>query len=240
MVEVLVAVAIILALALLVFTAMNKGQKAATSASTLNRLRDIGVASAGYMGDNNLFFPPAWDNTEGRNRSYAQVLDEYIHGRTPYREPDSKFIGPNARLPLRVNPYSHPITFTMNRAIGRDITDYGGVAEDSIHATQVERTNEVILFADGCQNPRNLNQANASAYRLFFAIGETGSRSDFDEPVPVGPDRDTRAGDGWVRYADGKCHALMVDGSARTFNKGSMTRRNLWLDRVREPDLAGE
>lgn len=238
-VELLVVIAIMVALAALVFVSVSKVTQAAKSAKTLNRLREIGVAAGGYMADNNMFFPPCWDNTEGRNRSYAQVLDEYLHGRTPYREPDSKFIGPNARLPVKVNNFSHPITFSMNRAIGRDITKYGSFAEDSIHVTQVERSNDVILFADGCQNPRNLNQANASAYRIYGATGEIGPISQFKEAIPVGPDKDIPGGDGWFRYPGGKCHAAMCDGSARAFTKGTITKGNLWLDRVRDPSTEG-
>ena len=147
---------------------------------------------------------------------------------------DSKFIGGNARLPVKVNNYSHPITFSMNRAVCRDITSYGDVGEDLIHGTQVERPSEIILLADGCQNPRNLNQANATAYRIFSQVGESGPLGEYDDPIPVGPDVDTPNGDGWFRYPDGTCHAVFCDGSARAFRKGTILKRNIWIDVVRE------
>ncbi|NNC89945.1 MAG: type II secretion system protein [Akkermansiaceae bacterium] len=233
LVELLVVIAIIVTLASLLFVAMAKVNQAAQSAKTLSRLREIGVASGGYMADNNMFYPPCWNNTEGANRSYAQLLDEYLHGRTPYRELDSKFIGPNARLPVKVNEYSHPITFSMNFAVCPDVTQYGDVARNSIHATQIERVSDIILMADGCQNPGNLNQANASAYRVYSAVGDTGPIGQFDQKIPVGPDEDSSRGDGWFRYPGGKCHALMCDGSSRAFPKGTITKGNLWIDKVR-------
>ena len=233
MVEILVVIAIIMVLAALIFVGASKMNSAAKSATTLNRLREIGVAAGGYMADNNMFYPPCWDNTEGRNRSWAQVLDEYVHGRTPYREQDSKFIGPNARLPVKVNGDSHPITFTMNRAVGKDITQVGTYSEKLIDVTQIDRPNEVILFADGCQNPSNLNQSNASAYRVYSAVGESGPRSQFGKKIPIGPDTDTSGSDGWFRYPGGKCHVVMCDGSARAFRKGEIANRNVWIDHPR-------
>jgi hypothetical protein len=229
----LVTVAILLVLAALALLGMDRARKSAKSAATVANLREIGTAVGLWMGDNNNFYMPCWDNNQGANRSYAQTLDPYLHGVEEFRNLESKFIGPNKRLELKVNEYSHPITYTLNRAVCRDITMYGSISESLIHATQVERTSEVILMADGCQNPSNLNQANASAYRVFAQTGESGPRSRFSEPIPVGPDTDTQDGDGWFRYPDGKCHALMCDGSARAFKKGTIKNRNLWIDIVR-------
>ena len=234
LVEILVVIVILIVLASLAFVMVGKGDQAAKSTATLNSLREIAAGSGLWMADNANFFPPAWDNTEGANRSYAQVLDPYVHGVEEFRSTESKFIGPNARLKVRVNEYSHPMTFSMNRGVCRDITVRGDVGEDLIHATQIERPSEVILLADGCQNPRNLNQCSASAYRVFFQVGETGPRSEFDDPIPVGPDQDVPGADGWFRYPNGKCHVAFCDGSARTFKKGTILKRHVWIDVSRE------
>lgn len=232
LVELLVAIVIIAALAAVVFTIVTRVRISAKNTVTLGALRQIGTAAAAWMGDNHNFYPPCWDNTEGRNRSYAQTLDPYIHGEEDFRREDSIFIGANARLPVKVNEFSHPITFSMNRAVCRDITSSGNRTEKLIHATQVERPGEVILMADGCQNSSNMNQANASAHRVFAAVGQIGNRSRFEEAIPVGPDEDTPAGDGWFRYHGGKCNALMCDGSARQFSKGTILKRHIWIDRL--------
>jgi hypothetical protein len=88
----------------------------------------------------------------------------------------------------------------------------------------------VILLGDGCQNPGNLGQSNASAYRLYAATGQSGAPGKGTQTIPVGPDVDTAAGDGWFRYPWGKCHALMCDGSAMVFAKGTIKNKNIWID----------
>lgn len=233
LVELLVAVVIVAALAAVVFAIVTRVRISAKNAATLGTLRQVGIAATSWMGDNNNFYPPCWDNTEGRNRSYAQTLDPYMHGEENFRREESKFIGPNARFPVKVNEFSHPITFSMNRAVCRDITSIGNRTEKLVHTSQVERPGEVILIADGCQNPSNMNQANASAHRVYAAVGQIGSRSRFEEAIPKGKDEDTSAGDGWFRYYGGKCNALMCDGSARQFSKGSILNRHIWIDKLR-------
>lgn len=233
LIEMLIAVVIVAVLTSVVFVTASRMRAGAESAATLNSLRQIGVAAATWMGENHNYFPPCWDDTEGRNRSYAQTFDPYIHGVEAYRRDDSRFIGPNKRLDVEVNAFSHPITFTMNRAVCRDITSNGRYAEKLVHATQVRRVSDVILLADGCQNPANLGQANASAYRVHAQTGSTGPRGSRGDAIPVGPDSDTPAGDGWFRYPGGKCSALMCDGSARSFPKGTITNGNIWIDHER-------
>lgn len=230
LIEILVVIAIVAALATVTIMITSRAKKAAVSASTISNLREIGSCVAIWMSENGNFFPPAWDNNNGANRSYAQVLDPYMHNVESFRSTDSKFIGPNKRIPVEVNEWSHPITYTMNRAVCRDTTRYGSLAETLVHASRVSQPAEVILMADGCQNPANLGQANASAYRVAAAVGQTGPRSKSSDPIPVGTDADTPAGDGWFRYADGKCHALMCDGSAKVFKKGTILNRNIWID----------
>lgn len=230
LIEILITITVIVTLAGLVVLVSSRAKQSALSTKTLNNLREIGVCAGLLMADNNSFFPPAWDNNGGANRSYAQVFDPYMHGVEIFRSADSKFIGPNKRIPVKVTPYSHPITYSMNRAVCRDTTVYGKVAETLVHASKVARPAEVILMADGCQNPGNLGQANASAYRLSNAIGQTGPAGKRGEPIPLGPDADTSAGDGWFRYPGGKCHALFCDGSAKAFPKGTILKRNIWID----------
>lgn len=230
LVEVLVVIAIVIALAAITATFYGKAQRAAKSASTVSRLREIGVAAGSWTVDNNQFFPPCWDNTEGANKSYAQTLDPYMHGLDNFRSKESKFIGPNARKPVEVNQYSHPITFSTNKAVCRDITETGGVAETLVHVSQVQRIDDVILMADGCQNPSNLNQANASAYSVFGAVGATGPIRSYTRPIPIGPDVDEASGDGWFRYPDDRCHALMCSGGVRVFKKGEIKTGNVWID----------
>ena len=232
LVELLVSITIVVVLASIAVVFAGRSKRKANAASTLGALRQIGIAAHSWMGDNHDRYPPCWDNTEGRNRSYAQVLGEYLYNDDNFRGVDSIFIGPNARLPVKSGKWAHPITFSMNRAVCRDITQSDGVVPQLVRVTQVERPSDVILMADGCQNPSNRGQSNASAYRIAWAVKLTGPRSQFSEPIPEGPDEDSSAGDGWFRYPDGSCNALMCDGSARSFLKGTITKGNMWIDKA--------
>lgn len=229
LIELLVSITIIAVLAGVVFVAASRVRQAAISAKTLNNLREIGACSLMWMSDNHNYYPPAWDNTDGANRSWAQVLDPYMHNVEAHRSTDSKFIGPNKRIPVEVNQWSHPITYSMNRAVSRDMTITGRMELRLVHASKVDNPAAVILMADGCQNPANHGQANATAHRLSAAIGTSGNPGEGSQPVPLGVNEDTPAGDGWFSYQHGKTHALMCDGSARTYEKGTMLKKHLWV-----------
>ena len=101
-----------------------------------------------------------------------------------------------------------------------------------VHASKVGNPTNVILMADGCQNPGNMGQTNASAYRLYSETGQTGPPGKAAQPIKVGPNTDTSAGDGWFRYPNDKCPALMCDGSSKSFAKGTILNRNIWIDVV--------
>jgi prepilin-type N-terminal cleavage/methylation domain-containing protein len=230
LIETLVTISIIAVLATVAFYAASGAKRSALSATTLNNLREIGVAAASWTSDNNSYYPPAWDNTNGANRSYAQVLDPYMHGVEAFRSEESKFIGPNKRIPVRVNQWSHPITYSMNRAVSRDMTTPSGAKPlRLVHVSKVDNPADVIQLADGCQNPSNMGQANATAFRVSSQIGTSGPEGQGDQKVPVGPNEDTASAEGWFRYDGGRCHALMCDGSARIFKEGTMKKKNLWV-----------
>ena len=226
LVEILVTITIIVTLAGMTFFISSRAKQAAISAKTINNLREIGACTALWMADNNNFYPACWDNTKGANRSYAQTLDPYMHSVEAYRSLDSKFIGPNKRIPVRVNGNSHPMTYSMNKAVCPDTSN---ASSPLVHASKVGNPSNVIMLADGCQNPGNLGQSSAGAHRLD-TIGQTGPQAQGSLPIPVGTDVDTSAGDGWFRYAGGKCHVAFCDGSAGVFAKGKILKRNIWRD----------
>ena len=226
LVELLVTITIIATLASLTFFISSRAKRGALSAKTINNLREIGVGSGLWSADNNSCHPIAWDG----NNTYAQYLDPYMHGVEKYRSTESKFIGPNKRLPVKVNNNSHPITYSANKAVWRDRAD-----GPPLPMAKVTNPSEVIMLADGCQNPSNLNQANATNLRLIMSIGMSGSSAQATQAVPVGPDVDTSSGDGWFRYPDGKCHALFCDGSAQTFKKGTILKKNIWFETTTPP-----
>lgn len=228
LVELLVTITIIATLASLTFFISSRARQGALSAKTINNLREIGVASGLWSSDNNSCYTISWEPSTGN--SYAQYLDPYMHGVEKYRSTDSKFIGPDKRLPVKVNKNSHPITYSANKAVWRDRGD-----GPPLPMAKVTNPSEVIMLADGGQDPGNLNQANATNYKLIMSIGVTGALAQASQAIPVGPDADTSAGQGWFRYPWGKCHALFCDGSARTFKKGTILKRNIWFDTTTPP-----
>ena len=223
LVEILVSIAIIATLAGMTFLVASRAKKSALSAKTINNLREIGVCVGLWSADNNNCYPACWD--QSKNRSYAQALDPYMHSVESYRSLDSKFIGPNKRIPVKVNGFSHPMTYSTNPAVSPDVT----LGAALIRASQVDNPSGVILMADGCQNPGNLGQSSASAYQLA-KMGDKGTMAQGKDPIPVGTDVDTSAGTGWFRYDGGKCHVLFCDGSAKAFAKGTILKRNIWRE----------
>ncbi len=226
LVELLVCIVIIATLGAFSMSMIRRGKQSAISAATLNNLRDIGAAAAGWTGDNNGYIPPCWN--QSKNQSYAQLLDPYINGVEQYRQADSKFVGPNKRLPIKPGNGIHPITYAMNPAIGVDVSNG---TNSLIPISKVHDLAQVILMADGCQNPSNNNQSSASAHRLT-SVSYKGYASGADAFVPVGPNEDTTASDGYFRYQWDKCHVLFCDGSSKIIEKGKMKKRNIWYDLI--------
>lgn len=228
LVELLVVIVIIAVLSTFVLSMIRRGKQSALSAATLNNLREIGAAEGTWRSENNGFIIyPNWD--QGKNQSWAQLLDPFMHGAEKVRTTESKFIGPNKRLPVKVSDSSHPITYSLNQAVSPDSDEIGrGVLP--VQPSKVHNLSQVILMADGCQNPSNSNQANASASKLYVSTGSSGRASRAAATVQTGPDEDTASGAGWFRYDNNKCHVLYCDGSAGTIAKGKMTYRNIWYD----------
>lgn len=232
LIELLVAISIVAVLVSLGYLGMSRAKQSSKAAANIANLKGIGVAAALWSEDNGSRFMPCWQNAGGENMSWAQVLDPYVHNEDDYRKADSVFIGPNARLRWKENAYGHPITYSCNPAVCRAYNTEEDLQRGLIHHTQVQRASQVILLVDGCQNTSNLNQANASAYKVMDSLGwqKSGPEDQYDDLIAVGPDEDSNKGDGWIRYTNGKAGALMCDGSARLFKKGTITKGNIWID----------
>ena len=74
LIEILVTITIIISLAGMTFMVASRAKQSALAAKTINNLREIGACSGLYMAENNNFYPPTWDNTNGANKSYAGAL----------------------------------------------------------------------------------------------------------------------------------------------------------------------
>jgi prepilin-type processing-associated H-X9-DG protein len=92
----------------------------------------------------------------------------------------------------------------------------------------VKNASSLILYADMCQNPGNKGWSPYSIENPgeFKGGGRGGSTSTTDTPITPGPDKDS-GNNAWMRYRhSGSVNAVMGDGSARSFKKGTVLSSN--------------
>jgi prepilin-type N-terminal cleavage/methylation domain-containing protein len=228
-IELMVVIAVVAILASTVFVGYHRIVRSARAVDSLSQLRQIGVGFSLYVGEHNHFFPPAWNAEEGR--TYAQYLDPYIYDGSEERKKENIFISPCAQAPVVVERWSHPITYSANPAICIDESadENGFPRQRPVPLWQIKRQIETILLIDGCQVTGNNGQARAS----FYAVEEVWQSPDgMDNLIDVGPDTDIDSSAGHIRYpANEMAQALMVDGSALRFRKGTITKANVNIGR---------
>jgi len=191
LIELLVVIAVIGVLAaILVPSALHAIVSAKKSESLLD-MRQIGGGFHLYLADNKYIFPPGWGGGQG---TYAQHLMPYVHG-VDNREEGNIFDGPFAK-PFTIlrdstgNVYSFAISYSVNPLICPDING----TTRRVSLDQIERHSDIILVTDGCQNPNNNNQANATFYAAdnFGIWGQPPA--DLDTLIDIGPDHDEPTG----------------------------------------------
>jgi len=96
----------------------------------------------------------------------------------------------------------------------------------------VKNASSLILYADMCQNPGNKGWSPYSIENPgeFKGGGQGGGRggstSTSDAAISTGPDKDS-GNNAWMRYRhSGSVNAVMGDGSARSFKKGTVLSSN--------------
>jgi prepilin-type N-terminal cleavage/methylation domain-containing protein/prepilin-type processing-associated H-X9-DG protein len=218
LVELLVVISIIAILASLAVPAVNGALKRGQSAACLSNLRQIGLATIGYATDNDMVLPTAGS---GGSPEWAKTLASHIG--TSASKGKSIFVCPGCELPVQSGSASEvAVTYGMHGGL----MPKGG---EPLAMDMVKGFANLILAADMCQNPGNKGWSPYSIENPgeFTGGGRGGSTSaSSSSPITVGPDKDS-GNNSWIRYRhSGNANAVMGDGSARSFKKGTIMSDN--------------
>lgn len=215
LIELLVVISIIALLAAIAIPAIGGALKRANSSACLSNLRQIGLATIGYAADNDMVLPVAGN---GNSPQWALTIGSYTGVDSKKRK--SIFVCPGCEIPVQSgNDGEVAVTYGM----------HGGLMPKSgspMALDQVKRASDLILCADMCQNPGNRGWSPYSIEKPADFTKTNSTTSTTDTPIAPGVDKDT-GNNASMRYRhNGYVNAVMCDGSARSFKKGSVTTGN--------------
>jgi prepilin-type N-terminal cleavage/methylation domain-containing protein/prepilin-type processing-associated H-X9-DG protein len=217
LIELLVVIAIIAVLASLAVPAVNGALKRGTGAACLSNLRQIGIATIAYAVDNDMVLPAAG----GSKPEWATSIASYTG--VDAKRNKSIFVCPGCEIPVGSGTDDNEVAVTYGMHGG--LMPKGGAPEA---LDLVKNASSLILCADMCQNPNNKGWSPYSIENPgeFKGGGRGGSTSTSDAAISTGPDKDS-GNNAWMRYRhSGSVNAVMGDGSARSFKKGTILSSN--------------
>jgi prepilin-type N-terminal cleavage/methylation domain-containing protein/prepilin-type processing-associated H-X9-DG protein len=217
LIELLVVIAIIAVLASLAVPAVNGALKRGTGAACLSNLRQIGIATIAYAVDNDMVLPRAGG---GGSPEWATSIASYTG--VDAKRNKSIFVCPGCDVKVQTGTGNEvAVTYGMHGGL----MPKGG---DPLALDMVKNASSLILCADMCQNPSNKGWSPYSIENPgdFTGGGRGGSTTTTDTPITPGPDKDS-GNNAWMRYRhSGSVNAVMGDGSARSFKKGTVLSSN--------------
>ena len=217
LIELLVVIAIIAVLASLAVPAVNGALKRGTGAACLSNLRQIGIATIAYAVDNDMVLPAAGG---GGSPEWATSIASYTG--VDAKRNKSIFVCPGCEVPVGTGTGAEvAVTYGMHGGL----MPKGG---EPMALDLVKNASSLILCADMCQNPGNKGWSPYSIENPgeFTGGGRGGSTSTTDTPIAVSIDKDS-GNNAWIRYRhSGSANAVMGDGSARSFRKGTILSSN--------------
>ena len=217
LIELLVVIAIIAVLASLAVPAVNGALKRGTSAACLSNLRQIGIATIAYAVDNDMVLPAAGG---GGSPEWATSIASYTG--VDAKRNKSIFVCTGCEVPVGTGTGAEvAVTYGMHGGL----MPKGG---EPMALDLVKNASSLILCADMCQNPGNKGWSPYSIENPgeFKGGGRGTSTSTSDAAISTGPDKDS-GNNAWIRYRhSGSANAVMGDGSARSFRKGTILSSN--------------
>jgi prepilin-type N-terminal cleavage/methylation domain-containing protein/prepilin-type processing-associated H-X9-DG protein len=219
LIELLVVIAIIAILASLAVPAVNGALKRGTGAACLSNLRQIGIATIAYAVDNDMVLPVAGS---GDSPAWATSIAAYTG--VDAKRNKSIFVCPGCEIPVGTGTGAEvAVTYGM----------HGGLMPktgEPMSLDLVKNASSLILCADMCQDPGNKGWSpysieNPTQFKKG-GVGRGGSTSTSDDAISTSTDNDSGK-NAWMRYRhSGSVNAVMGDGSARSFKKGTVLSSN--------------
>lgn len=219
LVELLVVIGIIALLISILLPALNRARESAKTVQCLSNLRQIGLAIATYVNQNQGFIPPYYINANGVTNLpqghiywFQLLMDSNLLG-TPdeYGQKfDQVFVCPNHDhvgdlLPASLQSmerymrgYWGLINYGINTSLFLNQTNWNGGPDipTGVKISQVRHPSETVMVCES----NNMASQFKTAYYVY-------------------PYFDTSAGIAWPFHANAGCNVLWVDGHASTVHR---------------------
>lgn len=243
LIELLVVISIIALLIAILLPALGAARRSARSMQCLSNERGHGIGFIGYALENKDLLPYGYYSIEDPPGSGSFVQADWMITITGYMtgeqatyqnntEAVETFACPEAALAQGTKHYSaHPIL----------IPTLGFGAPDlQVRLASQKRTTEIMLTADGSQLPSLNGDAEANSRNIYDYDNLADpnqwyvkGNSDNDDPIFEGPNEDSAAGSGTIRWRhsnNGATNMLFLDGHASTQQIGSVLKENIRID----------
>ncbi len=236
LVELLTVVAIIGILAAILIPVVGSVRQQARITESLSHLRQIGMAQQLYANANKNYFacPQLTRLAPGASKPkvtqyWVDFLDAYLDGDLPQGERVAVYKDPTSLPGSSSTPPTYRLMhYSMNQAVTGSTQDADTgyrtsaiIAHPVYNRGSIQRPSQAILVVTGTQEPVDGSVSAAiTGYACNF------NATDLTQPIPsVLPDMGTMGG---IAYRlKGSAGAAMVDGSVRTFERGSIKYSNI-------------
>lgn len=231
LIELLTVIAIIGILAAIIIPTVGAVRQTARESQNLSNLRQIALALNVHANDNKDRFMSAGNQNDPVTGVYLQhwktELGKYILNKrdNAWVDTETIFVSPTATNRPDVALSQKPCHYSLHALL----TAPNGYVTTGIPRSSVLRPSQVILVADSAQTDTNGQNASDVLYSPTQFTQRTVSMNLTDFiPAPATSNVDAGPGRGALRYRNrDSVHVGMVDGSARSFKRGTVTYGNL-------------